>query len=160
MKGFINEFKTFIMRGNVIDLAVGVIIGGAFQAIVKSLVDDFISPVLSLITKGVNFGDKFLVLANTDEFFATAEAAKAAGYATLNYGSFITAVINFFIMAFVIFLLVKGINKVTSIGKKAEEEVVEEATTKECPFCKSEISIEAVKCPHCTSDIPAETEAE
>ena len=159
MKGFINEFKTFIMRGNVIDLAVGVIIGGAFQAIVKSLVDDFISPVLSLFTKGVNFGDKFLVLSATDEVFATADAAKEAGYATLNYGSFITAVINFLIMAFVIFLLVKGINKIASLGKKTEE-TVEEPTTKVCPFCKSEISIEAVKCPHCTSDIPAETEAE
>lgn len=154
MKGFFGEFKKFIMRGNVIDLAVGVIIGGAFQAIVNSLVNDFVSPVLSLLTKGINFADKFIVLASTDEVFATAEAAKEAGYATLNYGSFITAVINFLIMAFVIFLLVKGINKISEIGKKKEEPVEEAPTTKVCPFCKSEISIEAVKCPHCTSDIP------
>lgn len=160
MKGFINEFKKFIMRGNVIDLAVGVIIGGAFQAIVNSLVNDVVSPVISLATKGINFADKFLVLAVTDETFATAEAAKEAGYATLNYGAFITAVINFLIMATVIFLLVKGINKVSEIGKKKEEPVEEAPTTKTCPFCKSEISIEAVKCPNCTSDLPAEEAAE
>ena len=160
MKGFFGEFKKFIMRGNVIDLAVGVIIGGAFQAIVNSLVNDVVSPVISLATKGINFADKFVVLAVTDEIFATAEAAKEAGYATLNYGAFITAVINFLIMATVIFLLVKGINKVSEIGKKKEEPVEEAPTTKACPFCKSEISIEAVKCPHCTSELPAEEEAE
>ena len=93
MKGFINEFKTFIMRGNVIDLAVGVIIGGAFQAIVNSLVNDVVSPVISLATKGINFADKFILLSTDEVSFATVEAAKEAGYATLNYGSFITAVI-------------------------------------------------------------------
>lgn len=153
MKTFFDEFKKFIMRGNVIDLAVGVIIGGAFQAIVNSLVNDIVSPVISLITKGINFADKFVLLTMDDVSFKTVEAAKEAGYATLNYGSFITAVINFLIMATVIFLLVKGINKVAEIGKKPEEET---ATTKICPFCKSEISIEAVKCPNCTSDIPEE----
>lgn len=158
MKGFINEFKTFIMRGNVIDLAVGVIIGGAFQAIVNSLVNDVVSPVISLATKGINFADKFIVLSTDEVSFATVEAAKEAGYATLNYGSFITAVINFLIMATVIFLLVKAINKISSIGKK--EEAPAEPTTKVCPFCKSEISIEAVKCPNCTSDIPEEEAAE
>lgn len=157
-KGFIGEFKTFIMRGNVLDLAVGVIIGGAFQAIVNSLVNDLISPILSLVTKGINFTDKFIVLAITDETFKTAEAAKEAGYATFNYGSLITAVLNFLIMAFVIFLIVKGINKLSSIGKK-EEEKEEAPTTKKCPFCKSEIDIEAVRCPHCTSVI-REDEAE
>lgn len=160
MKGFINEFKTFIMRGNVIDLAVGVIIGGAFQAIVNSLVNDVVSPVISLATKGVNFADKFIVLSSTEEVFATAEAAKEAGYATLNYGAFITAVINFLIMATVIFLLVKGINKLSDLGKKPEEPKEEAPTTKVCPFCKSEISIEAVKCPNCTSDLNAEEAAE
>ena len=160
MKGFLNEFKTFIMRGNVIDLAVGVIIGGAFQAIVNSLVNDVVSPVISLATKGVNFADKFIVLSSTEEAFATAEAAKEAGYATLNYGAFITAVINFLIMATVIFLLVKGINKLSNLGKKPEEPAEEAPTTKVCPFCKSEISIEAVKCPNCTSDLPAEEAAE
>lgn len=159
MKGFINEFKTFIMRGNVIDLAVGVIIGGAFQAIVSSLVNDVVSPVISLATKGINFADKFILLTSDEVTFQTVEAAKEAGYATLNYGSFITAVINFLIMATVIFLLVKGINKLSSIGKK-EVEAPAEPTTKTCPFCKSEISIEAVKCPNCTSDLPEEEKAE
>lgn len=152
MKGFFAEFKKFIMRGNVIDLAVGVIIGGAFQAIVNSLVNDLVSPLLSLLTKGANFADKFIVLTQEEVAFATAQAAKDAGYATLNYGSFITAVINFVIMAFIIFLLVKGINKIADIGKKKEEEKEEEPTTKTCPYCKSEISIEATRCPHCTSD--------
>lgn len=160
MKGFIAEFKKFIMRGNVIDLAVGVIIGGAFQAIVNSLVNDIVSPVISLATKGINFADKFVVLSMDDVSFATIEAAKEAGYATLNYGSFITAVINFLIMATVIFLLVKGINKVSEIGKKKEEEAPAAPTTKVCPYCKSEISIEAVRCPNCTSDLPEEETAE
>ena len=160
MKGFFNEFKKFIMRGNVIDLAVGVIIGGAFQAIVNSLVNDIVSPVISLATKGINFADKFIVLTTEAVDFKTLEAAKEAGYATLNYGSFITAVINFLIMATVIFLLVKGINKISEIGKKKEEPAEEAPTTKTCPFCKSEISIEAVKCPNCTSDLPEEEEAE
>ena len=115
-KGFFAEFKKFITRGNAIDLAVGVIIGGAFQAIVNSIVNDLVSPVISLITKGINFADKFIVLAETEETFATAADAAAAGFATFNYGSFVTAVINFLIMAFVIFLLVKGINKVSDLG--------------------------------------------
>ena len=157
MKGFFGEFKKFIMRGNVIDLAVGVIIGGAFQAIVNSLVNDIVSPVLSLATKGVNFADKFIVLTTDEVAFATVEAAKEAGYATLNYGGFITAVINFLIMAFVIFMLVKTINKVSEIGKKKEAEAAPTApTTKTCPYCQSEISIKAVKCPNCTSDISEE----
>ena len=153
MKGFFGEFKKFIMRGNVIDLAVGVIIGGAFQAIVNSLVNDIVSPVLSLATKGVNFADKFIVLTSDEVTFATVEAAKEAGYATLNYGGFITAVINFLIMAFVIFILVKFVNKLLSLGKKKEEEAPKAPTTKKCPYCCTEIAIEATKCPHCTSDI-------
>ncbi|MBQ8029747.1 MAG: large conductance mechanosensitive channel protein MscL [Clostridia bacterium] len=153
-KGFLNEFKAFISKGNALNLAVGVIIGGAFQSIVNSIVNDLISPLLSVFTKGINFSDKFIVLGFTEETFKTAEAAKEAGFATFNYGSFIMAVINFLIMSFVIFLLVKAINKITSIGNKKAEEAPAEPTTKVCPFCKSEISIEAVKCPHCTSDIP------
>ncbi len=158
MKGFISEFKTFVMRGNVMNLAVGVIIGGAFQAIVNSLVNDVVSPVLSLLTKGINFADKFIVLTTDEVFYATADAAKEAGYATLNYGAFITAIINFFLMAIVIFLLVKGINKIMEFGKT--EEPAAAPTTKTCPFCKSEISIDAVKCPNCTSDIPEAQEVE
>ncbi len=160
MKNYFNEFKTFIMRGNVIDLAVGVIIGGAFQAIVNSLVNDIVSPLISLLTKGINFADKFVVLTTEDVSFATVEAASEAGYATLNYGSFITAVINFLIMAIVIFQLVKTINKIATIGKKKQEEAEEAPTTKICPFCKSEIAIDAVKCPNCTSEIPEEIKEE
>ena len=137
-KGLVAEFKEFIMRGNVIDLAVGVIIGGAFQAIVSSLVDDIIMPVISLFTKGLDFS-KLAIQINAET--------------TLNYGNFISAVINFLIMALVIFLMVKAINKVHTIGKKEEPAVEEAPTTKVCPFCKSEISIEATRCPHCTSEI-------
>ena len=153
--GFISEFKTFVLRGNVIDLAVGVIVGGAFQAIVKSLVDDVVMPAISLLTKGLDFTNLFIQLSG-DVKYETVEAAKEAGVAVLSYGNFISAIINFFIMAFVIFLLIKGINKISTIGRKEEEVVEEEPTTKTCPFCKSEISIDAVKCPNCTSDIPKE----
>ena len=156
MKKFVEEFKAFIMRGNVIDLAVGVIIGGAFQAIVNSLVNDIIMPVISLATKGIDFTNKFVVLSKLPEGAeapATLAAAQEAGLATLSYGSFISAVINFLIMAVIIFLMVKGINKLATMGKKTEEEPAA-PTTKICPFCKSEISVEATRCPHCTSEIP------
>lgn len=159
MKKIIGEFKEFIMRGNVIDLAVGVIIGGAFQAIVNSMVNDIIMPVISLATKGMDFANKFIILSKLPEGAeapATLAAAQEQGLATLSYGSFITAVINFLIMAVIIFFMVKGINKISTLGKKKEEEVPEEPTTKTCPFCKSEIAVDATKCPHCTSDIPEE----
>ena len=152
MKKILGEFKTFIMRGNVIDLAVGVIIGGAFQAIVNSVVNDLVMPLISLCTMGMDFTNKFIVL-GSDMEFATLAEAKEAGVATLSYGSFITAVINFIIMAFIIFLMVKGINKIASLGKKKEEEAVQEPTTKVCPYCKSEIDIDATRCPHCTSEV-------
>ena len=151
--GFVAEFRQFILRGNVVDLAVGVIIGGAFQAIVNSLVNDVIMPVISLLTKGVDFTNLFIQL-NGDVKYATLAEAQEAGAAVLAYGNFISAVINFLIMAIVIFLLVKGINKVHSIGKKEEPAEESAPTTKECPFCKSEIAIEATRCPHCTSEIP------
>ncbi len=153
--GFIGEFKQFIQRGNVIDLAVGVIIGGAFQSIINSLVNDVFMPLISTLTGGLDFSNWFIILSFKEhEGIETLAQAQAAGLATLNYGVFISAIINFLIMAFVVFLLVKLINKVTAIGKK-EEAVAEEVapTTKKCPFCKSEIDIEAVKCPNCTSDV-------
>lgn len=150
-KGFGAEFKKFIMRGNVIDLAVGVIVGGAFQAIVKSLVDDVVMPVISLATKGVDFANWFIALDGGE--YATLEAAQEAGAAVLSYGNFISAILNFLIMAFVVFLIVKGINAVAEKTKKAEEEAPAEPTTKECPYCKSEIAIEASRCPHCTSQL-------
>lgn len=133
MKKFFGEFKEFVMRGNVMDLAVGVIVGGAFSAIVTSLTDDIISPILGIFG-GMDFSS-LVVNVNGAE---------------IKYGAFITAVINFLIMAFIIFLMVKGINKIMSIGKK---EVKEEPTTKVCPYCFSEIDIKATKCPHCTSNI-------
>ncbi len=149
--GFFGEFKKFIMRGNVIDLAVGVIVGGAFQAIVKSLVDDVVMPVISLATKGINFADLFIALDGGE--YATLAAAQEAGAATLNYGNFISAILNFIIMAFVVFLLVKGINTIADKTKKKEEEAPAAPTTKECPYCKSEIAVGATKCPNCTSDL-------
>lgn len=150
-KGFAAEFKKFIMRGNVIDLAVGVIVGGAFQTIVKSLVDDVVMPVISLATKGVDFANWFIALDGGE--YATLEAAQAAGASVLSYGNFISAVLNFLIMAFVVFLLVKGINTIADKTKNKEEEAPAAPTTKECPFCKSEIAIEATRCPHCTSQL-------
>lgn len=151
-KGFFGEFKTFIMRGNVIDLAVGVIIGGAFQAIVNSLVNDIIMPLISLLTKGLNFANLFVALDGKE--YETLAQAQEAGAATLTYGNCISAVINFIIMAFVIFLIVKSINKASEkLSKKAEEEAPEAPATKICPYCKSEVAADATKCPHCTSDI-------
>lgn len=150
---FFGEFKTFITRGNVIDLAVGVIIGGAFQKIINSLVNDMIMPVVGLFTGGIDFNNRFLAL--DGEEYASIEAAKAAGAATFNYGSFLTATLDFLIMAFVIFLLVKGINHLSTIhiGKKTEEQTAEPAT-KKCPYCLSEIPIEASRCCRCTSQMP------
>lgn len=148
-KGFANEFREFIMRGNVMDLAVGVIIGGAFQAIISSLVNDIIMPVISMITGGIDFSNWFISLDGSN--YATLAAAQEAGAATLNYGTFITAIINFLLMALVIFCIVKSLNKLSDRIKKEEEE--EAPTTKICPKCKSEINIEATKCPCCTSDL-------
>lgn len=158
MKKFFSEFKAFALRGNVIDLAVGVIIGGAFQTIVKSLVDDIIMPLIGLIIGDSSFLDKFIVLSCPETLTkAQAEAmslagAKEAGVSVLAYGSFVTAVLNFIIMAFVIFLFIKGINNLHKLGKKTAEEPAV-ITTKICPFCKSEIAIEATRCAHCTSEL-------
>ena len=148
-KGFIAEFKKFIMRGNVIDLAVGVIIGGAFQSIVKSLVDDIFMPIISLATKGIDFSNWFIALDGNK--YGTLAQAQEAGAAVISYGNFISAVINFIIMAFIIFLFVKAINTLAEKTKKAEEPAA--PTTKKYPDCMSEIDIEATKCPHCTSSL-------
>lgn len=148
MKKFFDEFKTFILRGNVMDLAVGVIIGGAFQSIVNSLVNDIIMPLVSLITNGIDFSNMFIQLSG-DEKFSTLSAAQEAGVATFAYGNFITAVLNFLIMAFVIFCLVKSLNRLSH--RKPEPEAA--PATKKCPYCQSEIDINATRCPHCTSEI-------
>ncbi len=138
MKKFLKEFKEFALRGNVMDLAVAVIIGAAFQAIISSLVEDVFSPLIGLIAK-------------TDLSFLVLNIRGV----DIKYGSFLTALINFILIAFCIFLLIKGLNKIASIGKKP---VVEEKTTKTCPFCQSEISIKATRCPHCTSELPLPVE--
>lgn len=129
MKKFMEEFKAFALRGNVMDMAVGVLIGGAFSGIVTSLTDNFISPILSFVTGQAVYSLKDI-----------------AGFGS----NFLAAVVNFIIMAFILFCLMRGINKLMSIGKK--EEPVKE-TTKVCPFCKSEIAIDATRCPHCTSEL-------
>lgn len=135
VKKFLEEFKKFISRGNVMDMAVGVIIGGTFTGIVSSLVDDIISPLLGLFG-GANFDSLSVTL---------------LGEVTLNYGRFITAVINFLIMALVIFCIVKLINGMSAKIQRKKEEIPAVPTMKICPYCKSEIAIDAVRCPHCTS---------
>lgn len=131
----VNEFKEFVSRGNVVDLAVAVVIGGAFTAIINSLVNDLITPLLSLLTGGYDFASLSVALGSGE------------GAAVLSYGAFIAAIINFLMIALVIFLLVKGINKVAR--KKTEEEVP--AAMKDCPYCAESIAEDAVRCPHCTS---------
>ena len=148
-KGLFGEFKEFIMRGNVLDMAVGVIIGAAFGAIVTSLVNDIIMPLISLLTGGLDFSNWFVAL--DGKSYATLAAAQEAGAATLNYGVMITKVIDFIIVAFCIFLVVKGFNAASAKLKKAEAE--EAPTTKECPYCKMEIPVEATRCGHCTSQL-------
>lgn len=140
MEKFMEEFKAFISRGNVMDMAVGIIIGGAFTSIVSSLVEDIINPILGMFG-GMNF-DKLSI--------------NLLGEATLNYGKFITAVINFLIMALIVFIIMKTMNNIGEKLKKKEEEKPAEPTTKKCPFCKSEIAIDATRCPHCTSVLEGE----
>ena len=149
MKGdyeiMLKEFKEFALKGNMIDLAVGVIIGGAFNSLVTSLVNNILMPVLSIVTGKIDFTNLFISL--DGKSYTTLEMAQKAGAPTVNYGLFITGLINFFIMAFVIFMIVKMMNKL----RRPKEEAPVQPTTKVCPFCKSEISIEASRCPHCTS---------
>lgn len=142
MKAFLKEFKEFAMRGNVMDLAVGMIIGAAFTGIVSSMTDDILSPIIGLL-----FQADFSNL-----------VWNITGDVNLKYGSFLMAVINFLIVAFCLFVLVKAMNKAMSFGRKPEEEAV--PTTKICPFCKTEIDVEATRCPHCTSQLEEPTESE
>ncbi len=142
----LKEFKEFALKGNMLDLAVGVIIGGAFNSIVKSLVDDIIMPFISLFTGKIDFSNLFIALDGSS--YTTLAAAQEAGAATLNYGNFISGVINFVIMAFVVFMIVKSVNKMN----KKPEAAPAAPTTKICPHCKSEIHIDATRCPHCTSE--------
>lgn len=144
----IKEFKEFVMRGNVIDMAVGIIIGAAFGGIIKSLVADVIMPPIGLLLGGVDFSNIFINLSAGD-FVSLAEAQKA-GAATINVGVFINTVLNFIIVAFAIFLLIRAVNK----AKRTEEEAPAPAPTeKDCPYCLSSIPIQAKRCGHCTSEL-------
>ena len=136
MKKFIQEFKTFALRGNMMDMAVGVIIGSAFSGIVTSLTDNFINPILNLVTGGQTY-----------------TLQDVAGFAS----AFLSSLVNFLIMAFVLFCLLKGINKLITLGHKKEE--VPAVTVKKCPYCKTEIAIDATRCPHCTSELAVELES-
>jgi len=150
----LKEFKEFALKGNVVDMAVGIIIGGAFGALVNSLVNDLLMPPLGLILKGVDFSDLFIILregAKPGPYLALAEA-KNAGAVTLNYGLFINSLIGFMIMAFAVFLLVRSINKLRAMSEKQAAPAAAQQT-KECPFCFSAIPVKAVRCPHCTSQL-------
>ena len=145
-----NDFKAFVMRGNVMDLAVGVIIGAAFGAIVKSLVDDIIMPPLGLLTGGLDFSNMMVVLkegAKAPAPYATPAAAQEAGAVTLNYGAFINNLITFLIVALAIFMVVKAVNKLQRQPAPATPD------TKPCPYCTMTVSLQATRCPHCTSDL-------
>lgn len=148
-QGFWKEFKEFAIKGNAVDLAIGMVVGSAFTSIVNSLVKDIITPLIGALTGGFNYSEWFLSLDGVH--YNTLAEAQEAGAAILTYGNFITAVINFIIVAMVIFIVFKKL--LVSHKKNVEETVAAEPTEKECPYCKSTINIKATKCPHCTSDI-------
>lgn len=151
MKKLLEEFKAFALKGNMVDLAVGMMIGSAFTSIVNSLVNDIFMPVLSLFTGKIDFTNMFIALDGGE--YASLEAAKEAAAATLNYGAFITQTINFVLMAFVVFLTVKCLNRMSAKGKKEEPAAPAAPTEKMCPYCRQMIPLEAVRCPHCTSQL-------
>ena len=150
----LKEFKEFVLRGNVVDMAVGIIIGAAFGTIVRSLVDDVIMPPIGLLLDGVDFANLFVLLkaGSPPAPYTSLADAQAAGAVTINYGVFINAVVSFLIVAFVMFLLIRTINR---MKREEEEAPPAEPTTKECPYCLSTIPIKATRCPHCTSELPA-----
>ncbi|MFD0672511.1 large conductance mechanosensitive channel protein MscL [Cohnella sp. GCM10027633] len=163
-KSMFGEFKTFAMRGNVVDLAVGVIIGAAFGKIVTSLVNDIVMPPVGKLLGGVDFSDLFInldpdkVVKATGEAPKTLAAAKEAEVAVIAYGQFINVLLDFIIVAFCVFLLVKFLNRLNR-KKKEEEPAAAAPTTKECPYCLSEIPLAAKKCAHCTSDVTPDGQA-
>lgn len=149
----LQEFKTFIMRGNVLDMAVGVIIGASFGAIAKSLVEDVIMPPIGLLLGNVDFSNLFVVLKEGSTAagpYATLAAAKAAGAVTINLGLFTNAIISFLIVAFAVFMMIKSINK---LQKKPELAAPAAPTTKSCHYCFTDIPVQATRCPHCTSNL-------
>ncbi len=143
----LKEFKEFALRGNVIDLAIGVIIGGAFGKIVTSLINDVIMPPIGLLLGGVDFANLFINLSGGE--YATLADAQAAGAATINYGLFINTILDFIVVALIVFLLVRQINRM----RRQEEAPPAEPTTRECPYCLSTIPLKATRCPHCTSQL-------
>ena len=151
IKNMFGEFKKFVRRGNVIDMAVGIIICGAFTKIVNSMVADIMMPPLGLLMGKVDFSNWFVVIkqGTTAGPYATMAEAQSAGATTMNLGLFLNAIISFIIVAFCIFLLIKAINKLNS----PKEQPTIQVTTKKCPYCCSEIALEATRCPHCTSEI-------
>lgn len=152
MKKLVEEFKTFIARGNVMDLAVGVIIGSAFTGIVNSVVNDLIMPVISLVTGGISFTNWNVTLVQKTE---------TRDPVTLNFGNFVSALLNFLIIAIIVFLIVKGLNKLSDLSKlHHKEEEAPVPTEKECPYCKTMVSIDATRCPHCTSFLDEKTKEE
>jgi large conductance mechanosensitive channel len=150
----LKEFREFVMRGNVIDMAVGIIIGAAFGAIVKSFVDDVVMPPIGLLLGNVDFSNLFVVLkegAAVGPYVSLADAQEV-GAVTLNYGLFINSIVGFLIVAFAVFLVISNINRL----RREQEAPPAEPTTMECPYCLSDIAIKATRCPHCTSELGSE----
>ncbi|MFP4228383.1 MAG: large conductance mechanosensitive channel protein MscL [Salinivenus sp.] len=147
----LEEYKTFAIRGNVVDMAVGIIIGAAFGTVVQSLVRDVLTPPLGLLTGGADFANLFLVIqeGTPEPPYATLQAAQEAGAVTINLGAFFNAVISFLIVSFAVFLLVRYINKM----RAPDEGPAPPKTIKKCPYCMSDVSVQATRCPHCTSDL-------
>lgn len=156
----LKEFRQFIMRGNVVDMAVGIIIGVAFGAVVTSLVSDMIMPPIGLLVGNVDFTNLFVVLKNGSPAgpYASLADAKATGAVTINYGVFVIAIISFIIIAFAVFMIIRYVNRLRyQMGRQKEEAAQAESTTKECPYCLSSIPLKASRCPQCTSQLETAT---
>ncbi len=164
MKNLIQEFRDFITRGNAIDLAIGIIIGSAFSAVVNSIVDNLLMPPFGLILGNVDFQDLYILLREGEQALppnATLQMAKEVGAVTFNYGQFITDLISFLLLGLGVFLIVRGINKLNALKEKMidEEKATAEKTEKECPYCRKRIPIQASRCPYCTSQLEGDEEA-
>jgi large conductance mechanosensitive channel len=158
MKKLIQEFRDFITRGNAIDLAIGIIIGSAFSAVVNSIVDNLLMPPFGLILGNVDFQDLYILLREGEQALppnATLQMAKEVGAVTFNYGQFITDLISFLLLGLGVFLIVRGINKLNALKEKMidEEKATTEETEKDCPYCHKRIPIQASRCPYCTSQL-------
>jgi large conductance mechanosensitive channel len=149
-----NEFKKFALRSSMIDLAIGIIIGGAVGKVITSLVNDILMPPIGLLLGRVNFASLYINLGRTK--YPTFDTAQAAGAPTINIGLFLNAVIDFFLISLVIFVMVRAMNRLREMTEKKIVVAPPTPTTKECPFCKSEIAIDATRCPHCTSELTVE----